>query len=76
MREFNIEEESHKLKEQKRKSRRQYYSAKKSRLDRFSSTLLGLYRKGHPITDLHRFLRNNRCKVHYSTVWKWVQKNG
>ena len=48
----------------------------KSRLDRFKGELLNLYIQGLSIAELQRWLKKKRIKVAYSTVYRWVQKNG
>jgi len=47
-----------------------------SRLDRFKGELLNLYMNGLTVAELQRWLRKKRIKVAYSTVYRWVQKNG
>jgi len=74
--EFNVQKELLVLKAQTRSIRKQRYSARKSRLDKFKFELLELYKAGSSIAELQRFLRANRIKVVHSTVARWVKSNG
>ena len=62
------------LKTQTKQIRKQRFFV--SRLDKFKGELLVLYKKGTTISELQRWLRKKRIKVAYSTVHRWMQKNG
>ena len=47
-----------------------------SKLDRYRGELLQLHRAGLTPAELHRWLRAKQVKVVYSTVQRWLQKNG
>lgn len=76
VKEFDIQKELLVLKDQTKLIRKQRYSARKSRLDKFKFELLSLYKAGSSIAELQRFLRANRIKVVHSTVSRWVKSNG
>lgn len=74
--EFDVQKELLALKDQTKSIRKQRYSARKSRLDKFKFELLELHRAGSSIAELQRFLRARRIKVVHSTVARWVKANG
>ncbi len=63
-----------KLKEETKNIRYRYY--KKSCLDRYKGELLTLYRSGASRAELRRWLRTQQIKVAWSTVNRWIIKNG
>lgn len=74
--EFDVQKELLALKAQTKSIRKQRYSARKSRLDKFKFELLALHKAGSSIAELQRFLRAKRIKVVHSTVARWVKANG
>ncbi|MBM7071816.1 hypothetical protein JQC92_07130 [Shewanella sp. 202IG2-18] len=74
MKEFLAKQELAKLKVQTRTIRKTSY--RKSRLDKHRGELKALLNEGAKLAELHRWLRSKRVKVAYSTVVRWVQKNG
>lgn len=73
---FDVQKELLALKAQTKSIRKQRYSARKSRLDKFKFELLALHKAGSSIAELQRFLRAKRIKVVHSTVARWVKANG
>lgn len=73
MPEFDIQAELDALKTQTKVIRQRRYS--RSRLDRYKGELLLLYRAGASAAELQRWLRRQRVKVAWSTVYRWLQKH-
>ncbi len=71
---MNIEKEIQALKKQTKSIRKRRLGI--SRLDRFKGELLTLHKKGAIVAELQRWLRKKRIKVEYSTVYRWIKKNG
>ncbi len=71
---MNIEKEIQALKKQTKSIRKRRLGI--SRLDRFKGEILSLYKNDASISELQGWLRKNQIKVTYSTVYRWVQKNG
>ncbi|WP_335909200.1 hypothetical protein [Shewanella indica] len=71
---FDPHLELEKLQTQTAQIRKSRYA--KSRLDRFKGELLLLHREGATTAQLQRWLRSNRIKVTWSTVHRWLAKNG
>lgn len=61
------------LKSQTRSIRQGRYG--KSRLDKFGGELIAMKIAGASIAELHRWIRNKRVKVKYSTVYRWMKKH-
>ncbi len=64
------------LQEKSKKAGWRYYKKHQSRLDRYKGELLTLHRAGTTCKDLQVWLREHRIKVNYSTVHRWLAKNG
>lgn len=47
-----------------------------SRLDRYAYELLALRDAGSTTTELQRWLRERRIRVHHTTVGRWLRRNG
>lgn len=62
------------LKHQTKSIRQPRFS--RSRLDRFGGELISMLSAGATVAELQRWLRAKRIKVQYSTVYRWVKKNG
>ena len=73
MRDFDLDTELTALKTQTQVIRKRRYS--RSRLDRYKGELLQLYRAGASAAELQRWLRRQRVKVAWSTVYRWLQKH-
>ncbi len=73
---FNAVAEASQMKKLSSVIRKRCYFRRRSRLDRFSDELMGLKAEGLSVAELHRWLRKKRIKIAYSTVLRWVQKNG
>ena len=73
MPEFDVQAELDALKTQTKVIRKRRYS--RSRLDRYKGELLQLYRAGASAAELQRWLRRQRVKVAWSTVYRWLQKH-
>ncbi len=71
---FDPSMELKKLQMQTKQIRKTRYA--KSRLDRYRGEILQLHREGASTSELQRWLRSNRIKVAWSTVFRWLQKNG
>lgn len=71
---FSALNEVKKLKNQTKTIRRKRYG--KSRLDRYKKQLITLRDNGASIAELQRWLRAKRIKVEWSTVSRWLNKNG
>jgi hypothetical protein len=67
-------QEVRKLKQQTKVVRVKRYG--KSRLDRHKTKLLLLKKHGASTAELKRWLLSNRIKVVWTTVDRWLQKNG
>jgi hypothetical protein len=76
IKEFDVQKEILALKSQTKLIRKQRYSARKSRLDKFKFELLALHKAGSSNAELQRFLRAKRIKVVHSTVARWINTNG
>lgn len=77
MSDFNVSSELSALRIQTQTIRKRAYSARKSRLDKYTYELLALFRSGATAAELQRWLRKNkRVKVAHSTVLRWLEKNG
>ncbi len=76
MTEFDETTELKKRQEESQKIRFRFYKKHRSRLDRYKGELLTLQRTGATCKDLQVWLREHRIKVHYSTVHRWLSKNG
>ena len=70
---FDVQAELTALKTQTQVIRQRRYS--RSRLDRYKGELLQLYRAGASAAELQRWLRRQRVKVAWSTVYRWLQKH-
>jgi hypothetical protein len=66
--------EVRKLKQQTKVVRVKRYG--KSRLDKHKAKLLLLNKHGASTAELQRWLLDNRIKVVWTTVYRWLQKNG
>ena len=76
MSEFHVQRELLALKAQTQSIRKRSYSARKSRLDRYTHQLLALHQAGATAAELQRWLRTNkRVKVSHSTVLRWLTKH-
>ena len=53
--------------------KRRFYT---SQLDRYKGELLILHRSGASVAELKRWLRPKRINVSWSTVDRWLKKNG
>jgi hypothetical protein len=62
------------LKQQTKNIRAKRYG--KSRLDKHKTKLLLLKKHGASIAELQRWLLSHRIKVVWTTVDRWLQKNG
>lgn len=71
---FDVTYEVKKLKEQTQMSRQMRYG--ESRLDQYKKQLILLQMNGATIAELQRWLRAKRIKVEWSTVSRWMDKNG
>lgn len=77
MSDFNVQSELSALKTQTQAIRKRSYSARKSRLDKYTHQLLKLHQSGATAAELQRWLRTNkRIKVAHSTVLRWLEKHG
>lgn len=77
MSQFNVQSELSALRIQTQSIRKRSYSARKSRLDKYTYELLTLYRAGATAAELQRWLRKNkRVNVVHSTVLRWLEKHG
>ncbi len=76
MTEFEEDTELKKLKEKSKNIRFRYYKQHRSRLDKYKGELLTLHRAGTTCKELQDWLRDHRIKVNYSTVHRWIAKNG
>ncbi|WP_210448030.1 hypothetical protein [Vibrio crassostreae] len=77
MSDFDVQSELSALKSQTQSIRKRAYSARKSRLDKYTHQLLTLNQAGASGAELQRWLRaNKRIKVAHSTVLRWLEKNG
>ncbi len=74
MEDFNVAEETAKLKAQTKAIRKKGY--RKSRLDKYKGELLLLKHDNNTPAELQRWLRARRIKVELSTVTRWLDKNG
>lgn len=74
MSEFHPVSEVAELRKQTRAIRQPRYY--RSRLDQFAGELISLHAEGATIAELQRWLRQHRTKVEYSTVYRWITKNG
>jgi predicted GNAT family acetyltransferase len=74
---FDVQSELSTLKAQTKTIRKRSYSARKSRLDKYTHQLLALHQAGATTAELQRWLRTNkRIKVAHSTVLRWLEKHG
>ena len=71
---FDAAEEVKKLKIETKARRKTRFD--KSRLDAYKGELVAMYEKGASIAELQRWLRKKRVKVWWSTVNRWLIKNG
>lgn len=71
---MNAEEEVKRLKTQSRLLRKRSYSQRKSRLDRYGGEIVALRKAGATYTEIQRWLRERRIKVHRSTVSRYIEK--
>jgi len=71
---MNAEEEVKRLKTQSRLLRKRSYSRRKSRLDRYGGEIVALRKAGATYTEIQRWLRERRIKVHRSTVSRYIEK--
>ena len=62
------------LKQQTKSIRQPRYN--RSRLDKFGGELIAMHSAGASVAELQRWLRAQRVKVEYSTVYRWVKKHG
>lgn len=77
MSDFDVQSELSTLKDQTKTIRKRSYSARKSRLDKYTHQLLALNQAGASGAELLRWLRaNKRIKVAHSTVLRWLDKHG
>ena len=77
MSDFDVQSELSALKAQTKTIRKRSYSARKSRLDKYTHQLLDLHQAGATAAELQRWLKaNKRIKVAHSTVLRWLEKNG
>ncbi len=77
MPDFDVQRDLSALKDQTQSMRKRAYSARKSRLDKYTHQLLELYHAGATAAELQRWLRTNkRIKVAHSTVLRWLKKHG
>jgi hypothetical protein len=74
MNDFDVNSEINTLKIQTKMSRKKRYG--KSRLDKYKSQLNVIHNNGATIVELQRWLRRKRIKVEWSTVSRWLTKNG
>lgn len=74
MSDFDVDEELNQLKEQTKMNRQQRYG--QSRLDKYNKQLIKLRIGGASIAELQRWLLSKRIKVEWSTVSRWLIKNG
>jgi hypothetical protein len=74
---MSVEDSMHevrKLKQQTKSIRANRYG--KSRLDKHRTKLLLLKKHGASAAELQRWLLSHRIKVVWTTVDRWLQKNG
>lgn len=71
---FNVKREVKLLKEQTKMIRKKRFGS--SRLDKYKSQLIKLRNSGATTVELQRWLRSKRVKVEWSTVSRWLNKNG
>ncbi len=71
---FDAAAEVARLKREARESRQRPY--RPSRLDRHAHELLALADAGASASDLARWLRERRVRVHPTTVLRWLRRNG
>ena len=71
---MNAEEEVKRLKTQSRLLRKRSYSRRKSRLDKYGGEIVALRKAGATYTEIQRWLRERRIKVHRSTVSRYIEK--
>lgn len=77
MSDFDVQTELSTLKAQTKTIRKRSYSARKSRLDKYTHQLLELHQAGATAAELQRWLRaHKRIKVVHSTVLRWLEKHG
>ena len=77
MSDFDVQTELSTLKAHTKTIRKRSYSARKSRLDKYTHQLLALHQAGATAAELQRWLRaNKRVKVVHSTVLRWLEKHG
>ena len=71
---MNAVYEVNQLKKQTKALRTKRYG--KSRLDRYEKILLALKNSGASVAEMQRWLHSKRIKVVWTTVYRWLQKNG
>ena len=71
---FNAEKELAELQQQTQLIRKKVF--RRSRLDRYKGQLLTLRHAGASKAELQRWLRKKRVTVSFSTVSRWIDKNG
>lgn len=77
MSDFDVHDELSELKAHSQAIRKRTYSARKSRLDKYTHQLLALHQAGATAAELQRWLRRQkRVKVAHSTVLRWLKKHG
>ncbi|MYE22955.1 MAG: hypothetical protein F4Y01_03265 [Gammaproteobacteria bacterium] len=74
MDDFDAAAEVARLKREAREGRQRPY--RPSRLDRHAHELLALADAGASASDLARWLRERRVRVHPTTVLRWLRRNG
>ncbi|AFT76822.1 hypothetical protein AMBLS11_01140 [Alteromonas macleodii str. 'Black Sea 11'] len=72
---FDVQKETEKAKQLTKAIRKPRFY--RSRLDDHSDTLIALHRAGNTAAQIHRFLvKEKKVNVAWSTVYRWVKKNG
>lgn len=74
MPDFDPAAELSRLKSQTQTIRKKRYT--KSRLDVFKGELLSLSRAGASVAELQRWLITKKIKVNWTTIRRWLDKNG
>jgi len=72
---FDVQKETEKAKQLTKAIRKPRFY--RSRLDDHSDALIALHRAGNTTAQIHRFLvKEKKVNVAWSTVYRWVKKNG
>ncbi len=73
--EFDVKKETEKAKQLTKAIRKPRFY--RSSLDKYADILIALHRAGNTTAQIHRFLvKEKKVNVVWSTVYRWVKKNG